>query len=437
MSTPLDQLQAEWRRFALLLECVADQRAGRESAAATLLELAELQSEVQNLRTDGTWFEILGHELHHLAYEILVAAMAREAEPRLAWLIQDLQPGIVGTHPTPALIIEAAALDQNQARTIIELLAPDAHLRTAGLIHIEKAEPFTAIQPGQKLKHALLGRQNESQKPPGTTAITLRPSWEELILPEAQTTMLREFQMWIKHADTVYGQWGARDIGGPIALFAGPSGTGKTFAASVLAADLGYDLYRIDLSAIISKYIGETEKNLNALFDAAHQQPMILQFDEADSLFGKRGDVKEARDRYANMEVNFLLARIENHKGPCILTSNLQRHIDPAFARRFQAVIPFTRPDVEQRTILWRNLLPPKAPLAEEVDCAFLGAAVNLTGGSIRNAALHAAFMAADDDVAIGYRHISAAVWRELGKDGSEVSEEDLGSLQRYLEVPR
>jgi len=183
----------------------------------------------------------------------------------------------------------------------------------------------------------------------------------------------------------------------------------------------------------VSKYIGETEKNLNRLFDVAHGRSMILQFDEADSLFCKRGEVKEARDRYANMEVSHLLARIESHQGPVILTTNLRKQLDPAFARRFQVVVDFPRPDAAARTRLWQRLLPSRAPRDPEVDPAFLGASVNLTGGSIRNAALHAAYLAAGAGRPLDLGHVALAVWRELGKDGRELNPSDLGALAAYL----
>jgi SpoVK/Ycf46/Vps4 family AAA+-type ATPase len=245
--------------------------------------------------------------------------------------------------------------------------------------------------------------------------------------------MLREFLLWIEHRDTVVGEWGGQRVGGPVALFVGPSGTGKTLAASVIANALGWPLFRVDLGRLVSKYIGETEKNLNQLFDAASGQPLVLQFDEADALFAKRGEVKEARDRYANMEVSHLLNRIEAHDGPCILTTNLRKQMDSAFNRRFQMVVEFTRPDPAARIALWQRLLPPRAPLAPEVEPTVLGHAVNLTGGGIRNAALHAAYLAAGQGTAIGLEHIALAVWRELAKAGREVALHDLGMLAAHL----
>jgi SpoVK/Ycf46/Vps4 family AAA+-type ATPase len=218
-----------------------------------------------------------------------------------------------------------------------------------------------------------------------------------------------------------------------VALFSGPSGTGKTFAAEVLANAFERPLFRVDLGLLVSKYIGETEKNLNALFDAAHDRDIVLLFDEADSLFGKRGEVKEARDRYANMEVSHLLSRIERHQGPCILTSNLRQHLDPAFARRFQMVIEFPRPDAEARGELWRLHIPSGAPCDGDVEPALLGKELSLTGGQIRNAALHAAFLAAGESSTITLTHVARAVWTELAKEGDEMMTASLGKLAQYL----
>jgi len=271
--------------------------------------------------------------------------------------------------------------------------------------------------------------------PAGTSRIWSRARWADLVLPANCLCQLQEFLYWVRCRRTVVNEWGGEDSGGPVALFAGPSGTGKTFAASVLANELGWPLYRVDIGALVSKYIGETEKNLNSLFDAAHGQDMVLQFDEADSLFGQRGEVKDARDRYANMEVSHLLSRIEAHQGPVILTTNLRHHLDSGFARRFQVVVDFPRPDAAARAKLWRNSLPPAAPFFADLDPTVLGQAVTLTGGAIRNAALHAAYLAAGTGGAIGLSQVALSVWRELAKDGREVNPVDLGGLAQWLPV--
>jgi SpoVK/Ycf46/Vps4 family AAA+-type ATPase len=244
---------------------------------------------------------------------------------------------------------------------------------------------------------------------------------------------LREFILWVTHRQQVEGQWGARVSGGPVALFSGSSGTGKTLAADVVANALGWPLFRVDLGLLVSKYIGETEKNLNALFQAADGQELVLLFDEADSLFSKRGEVKEARDRYANMEVSHLLSRIERHKGPCILTTNLRKHIDSAFTRRFQMVIDFPRPEADARTRLWEMHIPAGAPCESDIDTRLLGSEFNLNGGQIRNAALHAAFLAAGDATAISNSHIANAVRSEFSKKGGEQSSAGMGKFASYL----
>jgi SpoVK/Ycf46/Vps4 family AAA+-type ATPase len=237
----------------------------------------------------------------------------------------------------------------------------------------------------------------------------------------------------VTHRDRVVGEWGGRLHGGPVALFSGPSGTGKTFAAEAVARELGWPLYRVDLGLLVSKYVGETEKNLSSLFDAADGRRMVLLFDEADALFGKRGEVREARDRYANMEVSHLLSRMERHEGPCILTSNLRRSLDPAFARRFQSVIEFAFPDARDRERLWRLYLPPKAPYEPDVHPARLAAALELSGAQIANVSLQAAFLAASEGRPLGLEHVARAARTEFLKSGAEFLPSSLGELSAFL----
>ncbi|KAB0574347.1 ATP-binding protein, partial [Ideonella dechloratans] len=309
----------------------------------------------------------------------------------------------------------------------------EAPLRRLGWLRLEADDPYQPLRATPALLARVCGRPAEPTPPPGASPVPGHAGWDDLVLPASRLAMLQEFLLWITQRDTVVGRWGGRAHGGPVALFAGPSGTGKTLAASVIASALGWRLYRVDLGRLVSKYVGETEQNLNRLFDAAEGQPMVLQFDEADALFAKRGEVKEARDRYANLEVSHLLTRIEAHDGPCILTTNLRKQLDPAFTRRFQMVVEFPRPDAPARAELWRRLLPPQAPRSADLDPVLLGEAVALSGGSIRNAALHAAFLAAAQGQPIGLGHVAHAVWRELAKEGRELSPQDLGPLARHL----
>jgi SpoVK/Ycf46/Vps4 family AAA+-type ATPase len=220
----------------------------------------------------------------------------------------------------------------------------------------------------------------------------------------------------------VHGDWGfGNKLGhgrGISALFSGGSGTGKTMAAGIIANELGLDLYRIDLSQVVNKYIGETEKNLERVFNAAEQANAILFFDEADALFGKRSDVKDAHDRYANLEVGYLLQKMEEYEGLAILATNLRQNLDDAFLRRLSVIVDFPFPDQAQRLGIWRVLFPPGAPLAADVDFAALACEVSLSGGHLRNVALAAAFLAAEAGSAITQAQLWHAVRREFQKLG-------------------
>jgi SpoVK/Ycf46/Vps4 family AAA+-type ATPase len=216
--------------------------------------------------------------------------------------------------------------------------------------------------------------------------------FEDLVLPDATLEMLRELTLHQRHAGTVLSDWGLglrfHQAHGNSALFLGPSGTGKTMAASVIANELGLELFRVDLSGVVSKYIGETEKNPDRVFDAASRSRVVLFIDEADALFGKRSEVKDAHDRYANIEVSFLLQRMEEYDGVAVLASNLGQNIDEAFLRRIRSVIEFPMPGASDRLRLWQRLVATDAPLDGDVDLPFLAERFELSGGHIRNCIL-------------------------------------------------
>jgi hypothetical protein len=246
--------------------------------------------------------------------------------------------------------------------------------------------------------------------------------WDALVLPPATLTRVKEVAAAIRSRHIVYSQWGfERRIAhgrGLSVLFAGASGTGKTMTAGVISTDLGLDLYKVELSGVVSKYIGETEKNLERIFRAAHCSNAILFFDEADALFGKRSEVKDAHDRYANIEVAYLLQRMEEHEGVTILASNLSKNIDEAFSRRLHYVVEFPLPDETQREQLWRGMFPAEVPLAPDVDFRFLAKQFAITGGDIRNVALEAAFLAAHDGQVVTMRQLIRAMARQMIKQG-------------------
>lgn len=252
--------------------------------------------------------------------------------------------------------------------------------------------------------------------------------WDDLVLPEMQMRMLRQLASQVRQRMTVYETWGFSAQGrrglGVSALFAGESGTGKTLAAEVLARDLGLDLYRIDLSAVVSKYIGETEKNLRQVFDAAEEGGVLLLFDEADALFGKRGEVKDSNDRYANIEVGYLLQRMEAYQGLAILTTNMKASLDRAFQRRLRFAVNFPFPDSSQRKAIWTRVFPPGTP-TEALDPDRLSQ-LNAAGGNIRNIALNAAFLAAESSKPVGMAHLLDAARLEAQKIERPLSDAEI-----------
>ncbi|MEO1741891.1 MAG: ATP-binding protein [Cyanobacteria bacterium J06629_9] len=248
--------------------------------------------------------------------------------------------------------------------------------------------------------------------------IEARATWDSLVLPEKEQQILQTLSAHVAQRACVYEDWGFGNQSGRglgiSALFSGASGTGKTTAAEVISRDLDLDLYRVDLSAIVSKYIGETEKNLRRIFDAAEGGGVILLFDEADSLFGKRSDVSDSKDRYANMEVSYLLQRMESYRGLAILTTNLKNSMDQAFLRRLRFVVQFPFPDAKQRAEIWRRVFPAATPTEGLVYERL--AKLSIAGGNIRNIALNAAFIAADAGEPVKMKHLLQAAKQEYLK---------------------
>ncbi|MDO9712891.1 ATP-binding protein [Paracraurococcus lichenis] len=253
-----------------------------------------------------------------------------------------------------------------------------------------------------------------------------RAGWHDLVLPAPTLARLKEVAAAIAHRGLVQQGWGMGRLSaapdGLAALFQGPPGTGKTMAASVVADGLGLDLYRVDLATVVSKYIGETERNLDRIFASARGSNAVLLFDEADALFGRRSEVKDAHDRYANLEVAYLLQRMEDHDGPVILATNLARNMDQAFARRLHFIVEFPRPDAAARERLWRAMLAPPLPCAADLDHAALARGFELTGGEIRKVALEAAFAAAASEARnVGMPLLLGVLGREMARQGRMV----------------
>ncbi len=441
-------LEAEWARVGHLVSLAEAARTGGELGPAFTEAFDAAAEGVAEARRGGAWSGLAdllppGAEDKILAadLDILAIALAAEARPMLAGRLHSLQPQVGGPHPSLGLLQELlmleseAEIDQLYAR-----LGPAAPLVAHELVRVTGEGAYQTVRPAPAVARAVLGRATDLSPPPGAHLVPARAGWEALILPEPALRSLRDFGSWIRHSSRAARDWGVASAGGPLALFCGPSGTGKTFAASVVAADLEmktgepWALYALDLGRIMSKYVGETEQNLNALLDALHGRRAILQIDEADGLLGKRGEVSDARDRYANLEVSHMLSRFERHAGPVILTTNLRANIDAAFLRRFQLVVDFPAPDVAARAKLWETQLPQTAPRAEDLDFAELAEVVRLSGGGIRNAATYAAILAAEAEAPIALPHIARAVWAELNKDSRQVRRSEIGFLADHLE---
>lgn len=426
-------LTAEWKRIEILTSCLIESRADREPPETLIQKLHESQHQVEFLRRESSrWDELALEGLPNLAQDILACVYASAVNPDVALMFQDLQQ-TNSIYPTLAFIHRLLSLNDQEYQTAQQLTDRQGMLVSRGLLLVEGEGPMLQLKPHPAVLPVITGLPLQRLSIPGAVQISIDAGWDDLIIPASQRRMMYEYLHWIHYADKVVKEWGGRAAGGPIALFSGPSGTGKTFAASVIANELGWSLYRVDLGSLISKYIGDTEKNLNTLFDAVQGQKILLQFDEVDALMGKRGEVKDARDRYANMEVSHLLSRIELHQGPCILTTNLRKHIDQAFQRRFHFVMTFPRPEIIERLALWQRLIPPLAPVSEDVDLMLVAEAVALSGGEIRNAANHAAILAAAEARPVTLEHITIGVWRVLQKAEGQTRPNQLRHLAPYL----
>jgi hypothetical protein len=321
-----------------------------------------------------------------------------------------------------------AARLNGRVETLISHFNLDSH--TISSIAAEALQKQT--EDPNELGHALWEAcSNRAHPRLGELAQHIRPMarWDDLVLPDAQLQSLHDIARQIRQRLKVYETWGfakksARGLG-ISALFAGVSGTGKTMSAEVLATELELELYRIDLSQVVSKYIGETEKNLRRVFDAAEESSAILLFDEADALFGKRSEVKDSHDRYANIEISYLLQRMEAYRGLAILTTNMKEALDQAFLRRIRFVIQFPFPDINQRSEIWKRAFPALTP-TEGLDVNRL-AKLNVTGGNIRNIALHAAFLAADSDEPVRMDHLLRGARVEFAKLEKPLTESEIG----------
>ena len=303
-----------------------------------------------------------------------------------------------------------------------------------------RARGVTDAADWSRLLHGVIARVAAPRLHQLAEAMPVSHSLDELVLPADKLDMLQDIVRRVRHRRTVLEDWRFDSVSsrgrGLVALFHGASGTGKTMAAEVIAQALQMQLFRIDLAGVVSKYIGETEKNLRAIFDEADRADSVLFFDEADALFGRRSEVKDAHDRYANIEVNYLLQRIELFEGIAILATNKRSYVDDAFLRRIHLTLEFPQPRPEERLRLWDRSFPAAAPMRADIDWEFLADRFELTGGAIRNAALGAAFLAAEAARPIAMGDVVTALRTELVKVGRRVQDSEFGCHARLLAQP-
>jgi hypothetical protein len=316
---------------------------------------------------------------------------------------------------TPGQIRDAAATAHNLARW-----------RDPQRGQLSVADLYAASRLQSNRRLATLARQ-----------VTPHYRWDDIVLPPDRLQQLREICNYVKYYGLVYQEWGFDGklaMGkGLNALFAGPSGTGKTMAADIIAGELGLDLYKIDLSGVVSKFIGETEKNLARIFTEAETSNAILFFDEADSLFGKRSEVRDSHDRYANIEISYLLQRMEEYDGVVILATNLRKNMDDAFVRRMHFTVEFPYPGLRERRRIWEGVWPADTPRTPELDLDFMAQRFELAGGNIRNIALAAAFLAAADGGVVDMPHLVHATRREFQKMGKVMVDGEFGQYAGAL----
>ncbi|MDH3264889.1 MAG: ATP-binding protein [Paracoccaceae bacterium] len=444
----LPALDAEWQRIALLVGLAEAARGAGRQPEGIDAAFAEVQDAVELARAGGAWAGLLPllsaterDALVTLDLDLLALALAPEARPALCPRLQALQPFAGVAAPALPLVQDLLMLESDaEIRALHVRLAADAPLVASGLLRLELRSGYRTLVPAPYLVRALFGRPADPGPPPGADLVATPFGSDALVVPGRTRRRISEFTAWVLHRETVFASWGGRRLGGPVALFCGGSGVGKSFSVACLTRDLSdltgtpWALYRLNLGRIVSKYVGETEKNLNALLDSLAGRRAVLQVDEADGLLGKRGEVRDARDRYANLEVSHLLSRLEAHDGPVVLTTNLRANLDPAFLRRFQMVVEFPGPDPAERAELWRRLLPAEAPLAGDIDAGRLGAELPLAGGGIHNAAIAAAILAAAEAKPLSEAHIARAAWHELSKEARTVRPSEIGSLSRHLD---
>jgi SpoVK/Ycf46/Vps4 family AAA+-type ATPase len=394
--------------------CLAPEQAGG-AGLAELLMLIDRHPQIVIIAGQSPWQARGSQRQRHLIW--LDFPVPDYAHRLTLWSHFIGQCGVVA--PADLDLVDLAgqfSLTAAQIHDAVATAADQSRLRDASL---DNHELFVAAR-----SYSSPGLANLAHK------IDARYTWDDIVLPTDQLAMLKEIIATVRGRPLVLETWGVGEklaaSAGVTILFAGPPGTGKTMAAEVVASELGLELYKIDLSTVVNKYIGETEKNLGRIFDEASNSNAILFFDEADAIFGKRSEVKDAHDRYANIEVSYLLQRMETYDGVTVLATNLRANLDDAFTRRLQFAVDFPFPDETYRLRIWQSLFPPGLPRAPNLDLPLLARRFKLAGGNIRNIIVSAAYLAAADGAVVTMPHLLHGARRELQKMGRLLKEKEL-----------
>ncbi|OLS52130.1 ATP-binding protein [Rhodovulum sulfidophilum] len=420
-----DALEAELGRVAVLVGIVARHREGGAAKAEQKRELMAAQKAVAEARARGAWEGIAEGDL---APDALAVALYPVVWPSKAFGLTALQPGVSEMAVTQALLHELLMVSPAEEMVLHRLLSPAGPLLAGGWLAVEGSGPGRLIRPGPRLLRRVLGEEGFGTLPAGVVlADDGRGPLPDLILARATAEALGEVAALARYTL-------AREGAGPAVLLTGPPGTGKSLAARHLSRRIGRPLFQLNLGTVVSKWLGETERNLSRIFDEMSGTPGAILIDECDALLGKRVSVKEGRDHHVNLTVSHLLMLLERHRGPVWLTSNLRTNLDDAYIRRFSAVVEFRRPDPVLRAAAWEREIGAAAGKAARVEMAGLAASVDLSVAEIASAAGYARALANARGGRLGAADLARAVLRERRKSTATFGRRDLKALGTYLE---
>lgn len=427
------ELESEYRRIELLFDILARHREGLKASSDHRTSLDAAQHSVGELRDKGLWLEITGQSFSPLACDILAAALFAAVWQSRAFKLQALQPGISEFGLSQALLHEALMVTYEEELDLIGHLSPASDLISGNWVQVEGNGAARTVRAGPRLLRRILGEDAFGALPAGISLCDNGSApIPDLILQPKTASELREVTALARYS--VKNSSGHAVVrGGPAILLTGPPGTGKSLAARHIARDIERPLFQLNLGEIVSKWLGQTERNLSRVFEQMAGTRGAMLIDECDAILGRRVSVKEGRDHWVNLTVSHLLMLLERHQGPVILTSNLRTNLDDAYLRRFAAVVDFRRPDAALRQRIWLRELEPFLTQTKREEIAALAASVDLSAAEIANACFFAAALADAKGVQIDAAHVARAVQAERTKSTATFAPSDLNALSAFL----